>query len=71
MSLFLLPADVIRLTGRVRASSQLEWCKENGVQAYLSARGEVVIPVSAIEGRKRPANDAAWTPDFTKVSGRG
>lgn len=71
MSLFLLPIDVERLTGRKRASAQLEWCKDNGVQAYLSARGEVVIPVAAIEGRAPAANESGWTPDFTKLAGRG
>lgn len=65
MSLFLLPADVIRLTGRIRASSQLAWCKENGVQAYLSASGQVVIPVSAIDGK--PAANEPWAPDFTAL----
>lgn len=69
MNLFLLPEDVRRLTGRKRASDQLAWCKTNGVQAYLSARGEVVIPVAAIEGR-RTANDAEWTPDYSSIQGR-
>lgn len=66
MSLFLLPADVIRLTGYERASKQLEWCRNHGVQAYLSARGEVVIPVAAIEGRKA-ANEERWRPDFSAL----
>lgn len=66
MSPFLETADVEKLTGRKRASAQLQWCKDNGVQAYLSARGEVVIPVSAIEGRK-VANDPTWKPDFTAM----
>lgn len=70
MSHFLDPSDVERLTGRKRASSQLAWCKANGVQAWLSGRGEVVIPLVAIEGRGKPANDAAWHPDFTKIVGR-
>jgi hypothetical protein len=69
VSLFLLPDDVERLTGLVRASAQLEWCKRNGVQAYLSARGEVVIPVSAIDGRP-VANEAAWSPDYSPIQKR-
>lgn len=70
VSLFLPPDDVARLTGYVMASKQLAWCKRNGVQAYLSARGEVVIPIAAIEGRKA-ANEPAWAPDFTELRGQG
>lgn len=69
MSLFLLRADVERLTGYVMASKQLSWCKRNGVQAYLSARGEVLIPVAAIEGRKIAANEASWTMDVKALRG--
>jgi hypothetical protein len=64
--LFLEPTDVERLTGYKRASAQLEWCKANGVQAYLSARGEVVIPVTALTGRP-VANEPDWQPDFTPI----
>lgn len=67
---FLEPAHVQRLTGYVRPSAQLEWCKANGVQAWLSAAGEVIVPLCAIEGRKPAANDP-WTPDFTALSGGG
>jgi hypothetical protein len=66
MSRFLEPADVERLTGYVMASKQLKWCRNNGVQAYLSARGKVQIPVTAIEGRKAD-NDPAWKPDFSPL----
>lgn len=35
----------------------------------MSARGEVIVPIVAIEGRKA-ANDAApWTPDYTAIGG--
>lgn len=67
---FLEPAHVERLTGYVRASAQLEWCRENGVQAWMNGKGEVIVPRTAIEG-KRPANEAAWSPDFTALSGGG
>jgi hypothetical protein len=70
MSPFLEPADVERLTGYVMASKQLAWCKRHGIAAWLNARGEVVVPLVAIEGRK-VANDSAWKPDFTKIAGRG
>lgn len=70
MSRFLEPADVERLTGYVLASWQLKWCRNNGVQAYLSARGEVLIPVAAIEGRKAE-NDPTWSPDFTALRAQG
>ena len=70
MSPFLEPADVELLTGYKMASYQLKWCRNNGVQAYLNARGEVVIPRTAIEGRKAQ-NDPAWSPDFTKLAQRG
>lgn len=68
---FLLPIHVERLTGYVRASAQLEWCKENGVQAWMSAKGEVIVPWCAIEGKRTAANEPTWSPDFTKISGRG
>lgn len=62
MSAFLEPADVEKLTGLKRPSAQLAYCKKNGIQAWLSARNEVVIPVSAVNGR--PSNDSTWAPDF-------
>jgi hypothetical protein len=66
MSQFLTSDDVERLTGLVRASRQLAWCKANGVQAWLSARGEVIIPLVAINGRA--ANDEPeWKPDFSAL----
>jgi hypothetical protein len=68
LSAFLDPAEVERLTGYVMASFQLKWCRNNGVQAYLSARGEVVIPRTAIEGRKA-ANEERWAPDFLAIRG--
>lgn len=71
MSLFLEPSDVQLLTGFVMASKQLAWCKKNGIAAWMNARGQVVIPVAAIEGRKTAANEPAWKPDFTKIAGRG
>jgi hypothetical protein len=71
VSAFLDSADVEKLTGYVMASKQLAFCKRNGIAAWLSARGEVVIPLAAIEGRKIPANEPAWKPDFTKIAGRG
>ena len=64
MSPFLAPPDVERLTGYVMASKQIEWCKRNGIPAWMNARGEVVIPLAAIEGRKA-ANEATWKPDFS------
>lgn len=63
MSPFLEPDDVVRLTGYEMASYQLKWCKANGVTAWLSAKGEVIIPLAAIEGRK-PANESNWSPDI-------
>jgi hypothetical protein len=66
MSRFLDPDDVKRLTGFVLPSKQLQWCRNNGVPAYLSAQNEVCIPVAAFEGRKAE-NDAAWSPDFSAL----
>lgn len=68
MSPFLEPADVEKLTGYVMASYQLKFCRNNGIQAWLSAKGEVVIPRVAIEGRK-PANEERWTPDYSALKG--
>lgn len=66
---FLDSAHVKRLTGYVRASAQLEWCKENGVQAWMSAKGEVIVPWCAIEGKRTAANDEPWVPDVTAIRG--
>ncbi len=60
-----------KLTGYERASFQLRWCVENGVRAWLSAAGEVVVPRSAIDGTPQAKNDPAWAPDFTKIRGQG
>lgn len=65
MSPFLEPADVVRLTGYEMASYQLKWCRNNGVAAWLNARGEVIIARTAVEGKPKAENDAAWTPDLT------
>ena len=67
---FLPETYVRRLTGYVRPSAQLEWCKANGVQAWMSAQGEVIVPLVAIEGRKT-AISAPWAPDFTPIAQRG
>lgn len=67
LSPFLEPADVERLTGYVMASFQLRFCKNNGIPAWLNARGEVVIPRAAIEGRGPAANEPAWRPDYTAL----
>lgn len=69
MSPFLDPADVKRLTGYVMASKQLEWCKRHGIPAWLSAAGEVNVPLAAIEGRKTAANEPAWKPDYSAIRG--
>lgn len=70
MSRFLELADVKRLTGYELPSFQLKWCRNNGVQAWLSAQNEVMIPVAAIEGRKAPANESEWKPDFSAIEKR-
>lgn len=69
MSLFLAPWDVKRLTGYERASKQLEWCRENGVQAWLNAQGEVIIPTCAIEGKKAANDEPGWKPDYSALRG--
>jgi hypothetical protein len=68
VSPFLEPEDVERLTGYVMASKQLAWCKRNGIAAWLSARGQVVVPLAAVEGRKA-ANEERWRPDYTELRG--
>lgn len=68
MSPFLDRTDVERLTGFVMPSKQLQWCKNNGVRAYLNAKGEVIVPRTAIDG-KPAANEDRWRPDFTKIIG--
>ncbi len=70
MSPFLGPEDVERLTGYVMASKQLAWCKRNGIPAWLNAKGEVVVPLAAIEGRKA-ANEPVWNPDFSVMLPKG
>lgn len=50
------------------ASKQLAFCKRNGIAAWLNARGQVVVPLAAIEGRKA-ANEPSWRPDFRALRG--
>ena len=69
MSAFLEPDDVEKLTGYVMASYQLKYCRNNGIRAWLNARGEVVIPRSAIDG-KPAANESGWEPDFAALEKR-
>lgn len=68
MSRFLETADVQKLTGYEKPSFQLRYCRKNGIQAWLNGRGEVVIPVCAIEGKAQ--NDADWKPDFSALGKR-
>lgn len=69
MSPFLEPADVERLTGYIMASKQMAFCKRNGIPAWLNARGEVVVPLAAIEGRKAAANEPSWQPNLKAIRG--
>lgn len=69
MSPFLEPEDVKRLTGYEMASFQLKWCRNNGIPAWLSAKGEVIVPIAAVEGRKPAANEERWTPDYSALKG--
>lgn len=71
MSRFLEPADVERLTGRKLPSKQLEYCRDNGIRAWLSARNEVIIPLTAIDGKPTATNDSTWTPDFSSIQRGG
>lgn len=71
MSPFLEPIDVERLTGYVMASKQLAFCKRHGIAAWLNAKGQVIVPLAAIEGRKVAANDAGWKPDFSVLRVKG
>ena len=67
VSPFLEPDDVRRLTGYEMASFQLKFCRNNGIPAWLNAKGEVIIARAAIEGRKTAANEPAWRPDFSAL----
>lgn len=71
MNPFLEPEHVERLTGYKMASFQLKWCKRNGIPAWLSAAGEVIVPLAAIEGRKVAANEPGWKPDFSHIRRQG
>lgn len=66
MSPFLEPEHVVRLTGYEMASYQLKWCRNNGIPAWLNAKGEVIVPLAAVEGRKA-ANEPAWTPNYSAL----
>lgn len=68
-SLFLQRHDVEFLTGYEMPSYQLKWCKRNGIPAWLNAKGEVAVPVAAIEGRKAAANEPGWAPDLKAFRG--
>jgi hypothetical protein len=69
MSRFLTAEDVKKLTGYVMPSFQLKWCRNNGVQAWLSAREGAMVPVTAIEGRKAD-NDAHGPRTFHRFASR-
>ena len=54
--------EVRRLTGYKRPGLQAQWLAERGIKHYISAEGEVNVPVVAL---LRPLTETASTePDF-------
>ena len=71
MSAFLDAEDVVRLTGYTRRSKQAEWLRANGVQFWINAQGEPIVPVSAINGSgQRATAEKPWEPDYSSISGK-
>lgn len=60
--MFLTRDQVQELTGtRVRAK-QLAWLARQGILHWQNVAGRVVVPVSAIEGRKSEPPKPEWKP---------
>lgn len=62
-SMFLSPAELVRLTGRSHARLQIEALRAMGVAFYINAVGRPVVAKVAIEGR---ATDSA-TPAVSEL----
>lgn len=57
---FLEPEAVQALTGYRKASKQCQQLKAQGIAFFVNGRGAPVVPVSAIEGKAKPAPSTAW-----------
>lgn len=61
--MFLTDEQKQTLTGYLRPSKQAEWLRKHGITFWMNARGEPVVPASAINGKP----ETGWKPDFSGV----
>lgn len=55
---FLGDDDLRKLTGLERKSAQMRWLRKHGIMFWPNAKGQPVVPVSAIHGKP----EARWEP---------
>ena len=61
--MFLTPEELKQLTGYARPSNQARRLKKLGLRHWINARGRVVVPRSAVEGK--PSERKTFEPDFS------
>jgi hypothetical protein len=66
MSMFLSSQDISELTGRKTKSKQIEALLRMGLPFWVNAIGRPVVTVTAIEGRREPPPEKAWSPQRKK-----
>ena len=62
MSMFLSSQDISELTGRKTKSKQIEALLRMGLPFWVNAIGKPVVTLTALEGRREPLQEKAWTP---------
>ena len=66
MSTFLSSQDISELTGRKTKSKQIEALLRMGLPFWVNAIGRPAVTVTAIEGRREPPPEKAWSPQRKK-----
>ena len=55
MSAFLIPEEVMQLTGYRKPSKQIRWLEHKGIPHYVNRQGEPVVPRDLVSpARKEP-----------------
>lgn len=58
--MFLTAADLETLTGYVQPAAQLRWLTRNGVRHWVARTGRPVVPRSAVDGSRQPAESGGF-----------
>lgn len=66
---FLSEAEICDLTGYQQPKRQARWLAQNGIKAFINARGKVRVPRDAVIGIN--ALPAKTAPDFSHVRKAG